>query len=87
MKEVLKFYSNGCNPCKQYAPTFEKVKQELSETINFFEVNVDEDTQSLTTEYKVKGIPCTVIVVNGLEVAKQSGSLTEEQLKQFILIN
>jgi len=86
-KKVIKFFADWCGPCKVYAPTFEKVKQELVDALDFLEVNVDEDTQGLTTEYKVRGIPCTVIVKDGVEVSRQAGSLTEEQLRELILTN
>lgn len=86
-KEVIKFWAPWCGPCTMYTPVFEKVKQELLEEVVFIEVNVDEDTQGLTAEYGVRGIPCTVIVKDGVEVARQAGMLTEEVLKDFILIN
>ena len=43
-KTVIKFWAPWCGPCNQYAPTFEKVKEELQEGIEFVEVNIDEDT-------------------------------------------
>jgi thioredoxin 2 len=86
-KKVLKFWAPWCGPCSQYAPTFEKVKQELVGETIFQEVNVDEDGEGLTAEYKIKGIPCTVILQNGVEVARQAGALTEDQLREFILVN
>ena len=84
-KEVIKFYSNGCTPCKQYGPVFEKVKQELQGEIIFTEINVENDPENLTGHYKVKGIPHTVILINNQEIKKHSGGMTEEQLSQFIL--
>jgi len=86
-KEVIKFWAAWCGPCRMYTPAFEKVKQDLLEEITFTEVNVDEDLEGLSTEYKVRGIPCTVIVKDGVEVARQAGALSEEQLREFILTN
>lgn len=86
MKKVLKFYSNGCNPCKQYAPTFEQVKQELqSEQIEFVEINVEQDPEGLAGEYKVRGIPHTVVLEQGIEPRSKSGRLAVEELTDFIL--
>ncbi len=85
-RTVIKFYSNGCGPCKVYAPTFEKVKQELeSEEIIFTEVNVEQDTEGLAGKYRVRGIPHTVILEDGEITHQQSGRLAEEQLKELIL--
>lgn len=85
-KQVIKFYANWCGPCKVYAPAFEKVKQELqSEQIQFVEINVEEDTENLSGQYGVRGIPHTVVLEDGKQIQAQSGRLTEEQLKELIL--
>ncbi len=85
-KQVIKFYGAWCGPCKVYAPTFEKVKQELeSEEIIFTEVDVEQDTEGLAGEYKVRGIPHTVVLQDGEIKHSQSGRLTQEQLKDLIL--
>jgi|APGre2960657373_1045057.scaffolds.fasta_scaffold80487_4 thioredoxin len=86
-KEVIKFFANWCGPCKIYAPKFEKVKQELSEEVTFTEVNVEEDPKGLCAEYKVRGIPCTVVLEDGVEISRETGMLTEEILKDLILKN
>ena len=84
-KKVIKFWASWCNPCKVYAPAFEKVKQELEGEIEFQEVNIEEDTEGLVLEYKVKGIPLTVVLEDGVKVKEQSGRLGEQQLRDFIL--
>lgn len=84
-KKVIKFWASWCGPCKVYAPTFEKVKQELEGEIEFQEVNVEEDTEGLAAEYKVRGIPLTVVLQDGVKVREQSGRLGEQQLRDFIL--
>lgn len=83
-KQVIKFYADWCGPCKMYTPVFEKVKQELeSEEITFKEVNVENDPDNLTGEYKVRGIPLTVVIDNGV-VRTESGRLSEDVLKNLI---
>jgi len=84
-KQVIKFYANWCSPCKMYGPTFERVKQDLKDIIEFKEINVEEDPENLSGKYKVRGIPHTVVLENGEEVKSQSGKLSEEQLKELIL--
>ena len=54
-KQVIKFYANWCGPCKMYGPTFDRVKQDLQDIIEFTEVNVENDEENLSGEYKVKG--------------------------------
>lgn len=86
MKKVIKFYANWCGPCKVYAPVFTKVRQELeSQEIQFEEINVEDPVyQSITKQYKITGIPATVVENNGQSTLK-AGRLNEQQLKQFIL--
>ncbi len=84
-KQVIKFYADWCNPCKMYGPTFDRVKQDLQDIIEFTEVNIEQDTDNLSGEYKVKGIPHTVLLENGKVKKSQSGRMEEEQLKEFIL--
>ena len=85
-KQVIKFWASWCGPCSVYAPAFEKVKQELqSEEITFLEINVENDPENLAGEYKVRGIPHTVVVEEGVETKSRSGRLGVEELTQFIL--
>lgn len=84
-KKVIKFYAEWCGPCKIYAPTFEKVKQELQGDIEFVEINVENDPDNLAGEFKVRGIPLTVVVEDGEKVKEQSGRISEQELKDLIL--
>ena len=85
-KQVIKFYADWCGPCKMYGPNFERVKQELqSDEIVFTEINVETDTENLSGEYGVRGIPHTVLLENGVKVKEQSGRMPDEMLKEFIL--
>ena len=84
-KQVIKFYANWCGPCKMYGPTFDRVKQDLQDIIEFTEVNVENDEENLSGEYKVKGIPHTVLLENGEIKKSQSGRMGELQLREFIL--
>ena len=85
-KQVIKFYADWCGPCKIYGPNFERVKQELqSDEIVFTEINVETDTENLSGQYGVRGIPHTVLLENGVKVKEQSGRMPDEMLKEFIL--
>ena len=84
-KTVIKFYSNGCGPCRVYAPTFERVKQDLQDIVKFVEVDVNQDNENLSAKYKVRGIPMTILLEEDQVKKSQTGRMSEDQLKQFIL--
>jgi len=84
-KKVIKFWASWCGPCSIYAPTFERVKQELQEGIEFVEVNVENDPDNLAGEFKVRGIPLTVVLEDGEKIKEKSGRLSEAELKELIL--
>jgi thioredoxin 1 len=84
-KQVIKFYADWCGPCKVYGPTFERVKQDLQDIVEFKEVNIEDDPENLSGEYKVRGIPHTVIVEDGKIIKAQSGRIPEQELRAFIL--
>lgn len=83
--KVIKFFAQWCGPCKVYGPTFEKVKQQLQDTIEFVEVNVENDPDNLSGEFKVRGIPHTVVLQDGVKTKEKSGRLSEIELKELIL--
>ena len=84
-KQVIKFYANWCGPCKLYEPTFNLVKQDLQDIIEFKEINVEQDEENISGQYKVKGIPMTILLEDGKVKKSQSGRMEEVQLREFIL--
>jgi|TARA_B110000879_G_scaffold117454_1_gene156235 thiol-disulfide isomerase/thioredoxin len=84
-KKVIKFYANWCGPCKIYAKTWDKVAEELSsDTVEFLNINVEEDTTGLAAKYKIRSIPLTVIEVDDTFLAQKSGQLKRDDLIEFI---
>ena len=35
-KQVIKFYADWCGPCKIYGPTFDRVKQDLQDIVEYW---------------------------------------------------
>lgn len=84
MTKVIKFYADWCGPCRVYSKTFNKVSEELKDEAEFVNVNVENDTTGLAGEFKVTGIPMTV-VIKGDNVVERTGRLDESTLKGLIL--
>jgi len=85
MKKVIKFWAPWCGPCKMYAPTFTTVSEKFKDQIQFIEVDVDQDSEGLAGEYKVRNIPFTVLVREDGSVLSKVGVLSESQLEELIL--
>lgn len=85
MTKVIKFYANWCGPCKLYSKSWDKVVDELKDQIEFVEVDVEKDTTGLAAQYKINGIPHTVVLRNDGTTDEKGGRLSVEQLREFIL--
>jgi len=83
MVKAIKFYADWCGPCKTYDKVWNKVKKEITEGVDFVNVNVDKDTTGLAAQYKIRSIPYTVILKEE-EETKKIGILTESELKELI---
>lgn len=77
---VVDFWAEWCGPCKQLAPVFEKVADDLKDKIDFFKVNVD-NNQDLAVNNGVQSIPTLVIFKDGEEVDRIIGNISEDALK------
>tara|TARA_R100000697_G_C5334142_1_gene167205 strand:- start:159 stop:419 length:261 start_codon:yes stop_codon:yes gene_type:complete len=84
MIKVIKFYADWCGPCKLYAKIFDKVTQELKDSIEVQNINVEKDRAGLAAEYKVTSIPFTVVVKDN-KTKTEVGLMNEKALKKFIL--
>ena len=80
MKEVLKFSASWCGPCKALSMTIKGI-DDLGVTIK--EIDIDEELD-LATQYGIRGVPTMIILEDGKEVKRKSGTMNATQLKDFI---
>lgn len=83
---VIDFYADWCGPCRALAPTFDRLAREYSGRIDFYRINVDNDSDYFY-EYGGEGIPFLVFVYwadqngGGIELFTETGYMEESELR------
>ena len=80
---VVDFWAAWCGPCKAMAPVFERVAHEMEPTFLFAKVDT-EKCQAIAAQYRIQSIPTLAVFKGGRELARQSGALPAERLKQWL---
>jgi len=69
---LVDFYADWCGPCRQLAPTIEKLAEEYEGRAVVSKVNVDR-LPELAGRYGIQGIPAVVLFKDGKEVQRFVG--------------
>lgn len=80
---VVDFWAEWCGPCKVMEPIISRVSTELSGSVAFGAVNVDEN-ESLAMSKAIMSIPTMIVYSRGLEAERLIGSRSADKLKQEI---
>jgi len=76
---LLDFYADWCGPCRAMNPTIEAL---VERGYPVRKVNVDQDRQ-LAAKFGVQSVPCYVMLVDGGEVDRVSGSTSFSRLERM----
>lgn len=81
---VLDFCASWCGPCQKYAPVMDKAKAFYGNQVEFYKVDVDENSD-LCSQFNISSVPTTIIIYNSEGYYYQStGLLTLAQLREGI---
>ena len=78
MKKILYFSATWCGPCKNLRPIMESLSNQM--IVQFVDIDSSPD---LAAEYGVTNIPTLVFEKDGRPVKRESGVLTESQVKNI----
>ena len=70
---VKRYTATWCQPCKQLAPIFEELQNEMS-NVQFQTIDVDQNKQA-TLEANVSSVPTVIFEKDGQQVYRFSGVL------------
>lgn len=80
---ILDFWAEWCGPCRMQSPIFDELAEELSDSVKFGKVNIDEQ-QALAAQHQVMTIPTLMIFKDGALKAKKVGLQDKDELLAFI---
>ena len=83
--KLLKFGAEWCGPCKTMIKVVEKALDKFP-SLEFEDIDV-EDNIKLTEQYNIKNVPTFVIIDGDNEVARISGSLTQNKFDEWLQSN
>ncbi len=79
---IIDFWAEWCGPCKKLKPIYEKVSEDVDD-VKFGKVDMQEH-QQLGGKMGVRALPTLLIIKDGEEIARQTGVMTEKQLRTWI---
>jgi thioredoxin len=77
---LVKFYADWCGPCKQFAPTVDRVASETG--VKVVQVNVDVQPE-LAQQFGVRSIPALFAVKDGVPVGSVFGNKPEAEVREL----
>lgn len=80
---VVDFWAPWCAPCRMMAPNFHQAAVELEPRLRFAKLNTEAE-QQLAGRFNIRSIPTLAIFRNGREIARQSGALDLNSLKNWL---
>ena len=77
---LVKIGTSCCGPCKIVQKNIENIEKYHSD-IYFINVDADEADDRILEEYKVRGVPVTMFIKDGVIISRVIGLQTESELE------
>ena len=81
---IIDFYADWCGPCKEMAPSIEKIAKTYKGRVKVLKINVDENSR-LVKQLGISGIPKLYIYKNGKESWSKSGLTDYATIEKALL--
>jgi thioredoxin 2 len=80
---AVDFYADWCGPCRMMAPAVDALAAHMQGKALIGKLNTDHASRT-ASGFNIRGIPTTIVFKEGKEVARQSGAMQLDGLKQLM---
>jgi thioredoxin 2 len=80
---AVDFYADWCGPCRMMAPAVDALAAHVQGRALIAKLNTDHSSRT-ASGFGIRGIPTMIVFQEGKEVARQSGAMPLEGLKQLM---
>lgn len=83
---LVDFWAAWCGPCRALGPVVEEVAEEMSERLDVYKCNVDEESE-LAKQFQIVSIPTLILFKGGKAVHTMVGNMPKAELIKEIEAN
>ena len=80
---LVDFYADWCGPCKVMAPYVDELAREKQGVALIAKLDTDR-AQRTAGSFNIRGIPTSIVFVNGKETARQTGAVKKKVLEELL---
>ena len=81
---AVDFYADWCGPCRMMAPAVDALAAHVQGKALVGKLNTDHSAR-IASGFDIRGIPTTIVFKGGKEIARQSGAVPLEGLKELMV--
>lgn len=80
---VLDFYGETCRPCEIFLPIIEDFASRKFAEATYGKINAAENSE-LSAMFGVRAVPTVVVIRDGIEVNRKTGTISKSDLETLI---